>query len=379
MHDIHELLEAGKGTAPPAPYGVDDLVTAGRRRRRRRLTQRIGGAGVVAVALAVTGLLATNTALLSANRPRHGLPEVAAASPTASSVVMPRFTFMFDSYSAGAYRVLPPQEVTATYQSASIVNDYRDSAGNKTIAYVGTLTVYQPGVRPPIIFTTGTKVTVHGLPGVAAARPQDTDSVVNGSGVFANPRGIDANTLAWQYAANSWAVIDSVIDLQDNIGRRLGAADEMALANGFRLGTPSPARVPFQVGHLPAGWQLVSVTGRSFTTEDLAMVTIIFAPSSAAGADRIRHFADTSDGPAVVFAIIHQQIPPPPDAPKTKQTCGHLESDTDMYCSWDIPNSRYAVVVHDPTTTLPTAELIAIGESLTFDNLDEPATWQPVS
>jgi hypothetical protein len=50
-----------------------------------------------------------------------------------------------------------------------------------------------------------------------------------------------------------------------------------------------------------------------------------------------------------------------------------------MYCSWDSPNSRYAVVVHDPTTTLSTAELIAIGERLTFDNLDQPDTWQPVS
>jgi hypothetical protein len=61
------------------------------------------------------------------------------------------------------------------------------------------------------------------------------------------------------------------------------------------------------------------------------------------------------------------------------ETCGQKASDTDMYCSWDIPNSRYAVVVHDPTTTLSTAELIAVGESLTFDNLDQPDTWQPVS
>jgi hypothetical protein len=376
MHDIRELLEIGKGDAPPPPYAVDDLVASGQRRRRRRLAQRIGGAGVVAVGLAVSGVLVASTITVSANRPAAPPPkvEVGQAAPV---VAIAPFTFMFDTYSVGGFRVLPPQVVTATYQEASIVADYQDPNGKATTAYVGMLTLYRPGVRPPAEFTVGTKVTVHGQSGFANEREQDAVTAINGGGVFTNPTGTMADTLAWQYANNSWAVINSVIELPSDLSHRLTAPDERALADAFSLGAPSRARIPFQAGHLPAGWQVVSVSGRSFTAEDIGSVTVVFAPASPQATTKVRHFANAADGPAVVVTIIHADAPPP-DAPKTKTTCGHFETDTDRACSWAIPNTQYAYVLRDPANTLSEAELTAIGQSLTFDNLDQPDTWHQI-
>jgi hypothetical protein len=380
MHDIRELLETGKGQAPPPPYDVDDLVAAGNRRRRRAVAARIGGAGIVAAALATAGLLIGSNVMLPANHPAIvGKPDTVKpyVEPAAPGVDIPPLTFMFNGYSAGAFRVLPPQEVTTTYQASNIVADYRDSSGSKTIAYVGTLTVYRPGVRPPAQFTFGTPIMVHGQPGFAYTRDQDMNSIVNGGGVFANPRDIKANTLSWQYAPNGWVVIDSVIQIPADEAHRMSAVDERALADAFSFGTPEKARIPFQYGTLPAGWQVVSVAGRSFTAEDLPSVTVILAPASAAGPDKVRHFANEADGSAVVVTILHNQIPPP-DAPKTKQTCGHLETDTDLACSGAIAHTDYGFVVHDPANVLTSAALIAFGQSLTFDNLNQPTTWHTI-
>jgi hypothetical protein len=377
MHDLRELLDTAKGDPPPPRFGVDDIVAAGHRRQRRMLIQRIGAGGVVAAAVATVMVLVGSNLVLS--RHRGIVDQGTVTQPVAPAVDIPPLTFMFGPYSAGAYRVLPPHEVTLTYQAAYIATDYRDGAGKTATAYIGTLTLYRPGVRPPAVFTTGTKVTVHGQPGFANEREQDLVTVINGSGSYGNPRGIMANTLAWQYAASSWAVIDSVIEIPSDADHRLTAADERALAEKFGLGSPSPARMPFSVGQLPIGWQVVSVSGRNFTSEGIGLVSVIFAPASAATTDKIRHFAGPADGPAVVITLGHRQLVGPPDAPKHKSTCGHLESSTDLWCSWDIPNTLYYVQLHDPAETLTQAELTAIHQGLTFDDPDNPDTWHPVS
>jgi hypothetical protein len=369
MQDIRELLEIGKGQAPPPRYGIDDIVTAGRRRRRLVVAERIGGAGVLAAGLVAIGVFVGNVG--PSGNPPVTHPKV--AQPAAPSVVVAPLTFTFGPYSAAGYRVLPPQEVTRTYETANIVRDYEDANGKKNVAFAGTLTVYRPGVRPPAIFTSGTKVTVQDMPGFANERAQDTLLMSNGDGVDRNPVSAMANTLAWQYSADGWVVINSLIEYSSDLPYRLTAANERALADGFRLGIPSPARIPFQAGYLPAGWRVVSVSGRSFSAEDIAQISVVFAPASAAGATEIRHFTGT-DGPAVTIDVIHDQIPPPPDAPKTKTTCN-----ADRYCSWDIPHTQYAAIVHDPSNMLSTAELTKIGQSLTFDNLQQPNTWHVVS
>jgi len=68
MYEIRELLEIGKGDAPPLPFEVDDIITAGRRRRRWSTARRIGGAGVAALVLVALGLFVTNPSVLSNDR-----------------------------------------------------------------------------------------------------------------------------------------------------------------------------------------------------------------------------------------------------------------------------------------------------------------------
>ena len=64
MPDMQEILRIARADAPPARYNVEDIVAAGRRRRRRAFVQRVGGAGVVGVAVATAAVLtAVNLAL----------------------------------------------------------------------------------------------------------------------------------------------------------------------------------------------------------------------------------------------------------------------------------------------------------------------------
>jgi len=382
MHDIRELLEIGKGQAPPSSYGADELIVAGRRRRRLAQVQRMGGVGVLAVGLATFGILAANTIALR-GAPGTG-QTVPRNEPTLPTIEIPPLTFMFEGYTAGAYRVLPPQVATTTYQEASIVKDYQDANGQAATAFVGFLTVYRPGVVPPAGYTSGTPVTVNGQPGFVQERSQDHITYFNGFSPSSQPAFM-ANILAWQYAEGGWAVINSIIEQPTDSVHRMAAADEQAIAEAFTLGTASPARIPFQAAYLPAGYEVVSIQGRSFGAEDVGMITVVFAPSSAAGTDKVRHFTDDgADGPAVVISIVYVASRPP-DAPPPGSLpnphCGHLDTDTDLYCSWDVPgtNRAYGAVMHDPANTMSQAELIQIGDSLTFDDLEQPDTWHPVS
>lgn len=375
MNELRESLDLAMQDAPPLMRGADDIVAGGRRRRRRRLTRQIGTAGAAAVAVLATVLYASNPVLFRHQSVSH--PDVAGqrGTPTAAPVAaMPPFTFMFDAYAAGTFKVDRPEEVTLTYQQAAIMTGYRDNAGKTEGANVGSLTVYQPGVKPPAVFTQGTKVTVNGLPGFANRRLQDS---VEGIAPV-NSMNIMANTLAWQYEPHSWAVINSVIDDPRFVHLRLAAADERALAEKFALGPPSHARIPFKASYLPAGWAVVKVDGRSLTGGDTVPIMVVFGPVSKATAHEIRTFNDPSDGSAVEIDLVRHQNGPP-DAPKTRKTCiPNDDPAPDFWCSWDIPHTNYSVVVHDPAMRLSEQELTKIGQGLVFDNFGNPGTWHQV-
>ena len=103
----------------------------------------------------------------------------------------------------------------------------------------------------------------------------------------------------------------------------------------------------------------------------------MFAPKASVATNRIRHFVDATDGPAVMIAIIRDQAPPP-DAPKKHKACIR-DTDGLLACSWEIPHTGYSFVLHDPANTMSSARLTRIGQGLRFDNLGQPDTWHPVS
>ncbi|HZN70619.1 MAG TPA: hypothetical protein VFC00_02890, partial [Micromonosporaceae bacterium] len=163
MHDVREILQMAKAGAPPARYSVDDIVAAGRRRRRRAIGQRLGGAGVVAAAMATVTVLATVNLALPGDDGMTVpvLPAANSPSPT-TPPASPPFTFTFGGYQVDEYRVLPPDEVTLVYQTAGVLRDGTAARGKPSSQYVATLTVYQPRMFDPEQFPAGTRLTVRG-------------------------------------------------------------------------------------------------------------------------------------------------------------------------------------------------------------------------
>src|SRR5262245_19857619 len=99
MTDLRERMQTAGGDLPPAPFTIDDLTRAGRR-RVRRLRFLTGTAGaVVAVAATVTAVLAV---------PR----EQPVDRPVATAPAPAAYGVTFAGYRSGDLRVADPAMVT---------------------------------------------------------------------------------------------------------------------------------------------------------------------------------------------------------------------------------------------------------------------------
>ena len=352
MPDIQEIMLIAKADAPPARHDVDDIVAAGRRRRRRAFVQRIGGAGVVGVAVATAGVLtAVNLALPNDHRAES---LVLPASPPAPTVPAPSppFTFTFAGYRVDSYRVLAPDVVTPAYQKAGVVRDSKAVNGKVTTEYAGTLTVYQPKMFNPEPFKVGASLTVQGRDAFQTEVKQKAVSSLTGDRYTINETGATIATLAWQYAPDSWATLSG-----EGL-RSFTGADEVNIAEQFTVapGGPVKAKVPFRTGYLPAGYTLQSIDGQSMTGEQRGMVTFAYA--------------NASGKPSVAISILWVDTPPP-DAVKRKSRCNPGQH----FCVTTLPGGEFYVVVEDPSKILPDKELTKVADALTFANIKDPHTW----
>ena len=367
MHDVREILLMAKADAPPARYGVEDIVAAGRRRSRRAFVQRVGGVGVLAAAVATTAVLSAVNLVVPIN---HGVSTaVSAASPPAPTTPAPSppFTFTFGGYQVGEYRVLAPDEVNQTYQTAGVLRDRKDARGKVTTLYVGTLTVYQPTTFDPAKFRVSTPMTVQGRD----AFQYETQQPVGGWSVGGRAIGVPSdgpsisftvttNALAWQYAHDSWAVLSTEAN---PIGAVFPLADAIEVAERFTVAPtdPVPANVPFRTGYLPAGFTLQSVSGQSLTAENRGMVTFVYAQPGTTAV-------------SVTISILWVDTPPP-DAVKRTSRCNPGQH----WCATTLPGGKFWVAVEDPSQTLSDEELLKVSDDLTFATLEDPGTWYPVS
>jgi hypothetical protein len=377
MRDLREILEVAKEDAPPARYTVDDIVAAGRRRRRWVFAQRLGAVGVLVVVVAAT-MLVSGEFVPSDRAPGLGV----AASPTtappppATATPSPRFTFTFGGYAVDDYRVLAPDEVNPAYQVAGIVRDGTDDQGKPRVEYVGSLTVYQPGVFKPDVFRAGTAVTVQGRDAYQAQRPTQLATAWTVDRQPIDPQTVELNALGWQYAPDAWAVIESEPYLGDQ--RPFAFADQVKVAERFATapGEPAMAKVPFRVGYLPAGFTLLSVSGQSLTSEHRGMVTFVYAaPDPSLDSLTARLALDHIKAvPSVVISILWVDAPPP-DAPRRKSRCNAGQH----WCSTVLPGGEFYVAVEDPSKTLSDDELLRISDNLAFASIKEPATWYPAA
>jgi len=372
MPDMREILLMAKENGPPARTSVDDIVAAGRRRRRRAVAQRLGGAGVVAAAVATAGVLvAVNLAV--PNRPGMSsvLPAASPPAPTAPAP-SPPFTFTFGGYQVDDLRVLAPDAVTPAYQTAGVVRDSKDATGKVTTDYVGTLTVYQPKMFNPERFRSGAKLTVRGRDAFQAEVEQRVLGGWNTSGAVRDELvPVTSQALAWQYAPDSWAVLASE-------AAKLPAADEAKLAERFTLigGDPVSARLPFQPGYLPAGFTLQSVDGQSMTAEQRGMMTFIYAkpPPSSDPLSTTNDLAHDGTVTSVVISVLWVDTPPP-DAVRRTSRCNGGQH----WCMMTLTGGEFWVAVEDPSKTLSDSELLKVADSLTFATIKDTASWYPAS
>ncbi|WP_326549419.1 hypothetical protein [Micromonospora sp. NBC_01813] len=237
---VRDLVDLATSESPPLRYSVDEIVESGQRvQRRRRLGWLTSGVTTAAV-LGVAAVLAAPSLLGGASPPvTVGPVGEDAAAAQVLSVPGPPFTFSFAGYRVGELRVADPIIVSTAYQLAPVYAD-----GLTLYAY---LTVYRPGAYESTGLVGAQSVTVAGRPGL---------EINSSGGAWAAQR-----TLAWEYAENAWAVIDSM-SKEPNLP---SAEDLRELAAGWRPAPPTPAKVPFTMAYLPAGYSLDEVAMHAMT------------------------------------------------------------------------------------------------------------------
>ncbi|MET7749627.1 hypothetical protein [Micromonospora sp. NPDC005367] len=265
MH-VHELVETATSDAPPPRYTVDDIVAAGRTVQRRRRTAWT----MASAALAVTGVVAAVSIGLpgTAARPPAGeLPPADTSLAATASPLTPAatwdfpddpFTYVFQRFDAGKLHVQDPIVVSRAYQIAAlhidglVTNDHavdaatimRPHGGDRSLyAY---LTVYRPGAFDPHRFT-GDRLTIDGHQAIEQEGPSYGENL--------------RRALAWEYTDNAWAVAEAFADPSD-----VGFADLRGLVGGLRPSVPAPARVPFSVGYVPAGYHAAEIGQHAFAS-----------------------------------------------------------------------------------------------------------------
>jgi len=224
---VYEVVDLATSDAPPLRTDVEAIVAAGRRRRRNRRLA-IGTGVPVAVAVLAATAIAVPIRLSREAAPMPVAPAEAAPALTFPAPSGP-FTFTIKPYKAGAYRVATLTAVGAAYQRGPVYKDGRQA--------VAELVVYRPGAFAPDQLRSPKKVTVAGHPGWTA-----TSSLRH-------------PVLAWEYASGAWATLESV---------GVPQKDQIAIAAGLVPGPQVPARLPFTVGRVPAGYVPIEATDGSY-------------------------------------------------------------------------------------------------------------------
>jgi hypothetical protein len=225
---LSELLE----DAPPARYGVDDAVRAGKRLRfRRRSTVVL--AAVMAVAAAI------------------GVPQITAHSagrspaPVAPAPSVPQYTFR--GYDAGELRVSNPYRWTPAQETAYVW------LGSDA---VGSLRVYHPGVE---------------IEDRGAAKRTPIADIGGRSAYLLEGNGL--LRLIFDLAGGAHAEVESS-------SPKLKRERLSQVAEAFRPVAPYPVTVAMSSEYVPPGYLLVGVSGPEETRVNVNSQAE-FAPAAA--------------------------------------------------------------------------------------------------
>lgn len=341
---VYEVVDLATSDAPPLRTDVETIVAAGRRRRRNRRLS------IGAAALAV---LAVTAIAVPIGRSFSTVPRLTAPAATPASVPK-RFpvpdgpwTFTIKPYDVGAYHVATLTAVGAAYQRGPVYRgDPKDS--------VGELVVYRAGVFAPDRLKSRKTVTVAGHPGWTA-------------------RSSLGNTvLAWEYTSGAWATLESSGITQE---------DQIAIAAGLVPGPPVPARLPFTIGHVPAGYVPIEVTDGSYPGPQLGATPAITqyggvlfnnpAPPATGLTEPWNYGIGRTGGFYVAIvpnSEANYQLKPGQSRPATP-TCA-----SEALCHWWSEDGKTQIeLVGDGK--IPDGQLIQILRGVRLADLAHPDTW----
>jgi hypothetical protein len=250
---MHEVVDMATDDGPPLGMSVDDIVASGRRVQRRRRTGLAAGLAIAAVA----AVAVTTTALVTAG-PRTGkaAARVAASSSpavtkaAAGPLLADPLEFTFSGYSVGPVHVQNPIVAGNAYQIAAVtVDGTTDSRHPGKVSDPGdakprldaTLTLYRPRAYAVQRLAGATSTTVSGH---RALKVEHHESF-----------GPWLRTLAWEYAPEAWAVLDSNADRADLPTMQQLEATAAALSGA----AARPVTVPFRLSYVPAGYDVFAV------------------------------------------------------------------------------------------------------------------------
>ncbi|MEV6636545.1 hypothetical protein AB0M54_37970 [Actinoplanes sp. NPDC051470] len=384
MRELSEMLEDAKANPPAPRYTVDDVVVAGRRLRARRRATWSGLAAAAAV-VAVAGVI-TVPRLVGAT-PSAGPPEVTAAAPVTAGKTDPLrypkspWEYAFRGYRAGEFTVNDPYLVTADFQQATVrigddVDEIYTDDTKKTVARSEParnllLTVYRPGRYDPKQFAGGEPVSVGGKPGLFQA-----DTQIEGDrSPIGGHRG-----LAWQYATNGWAVLNTLIP--DEAGRA-GKANLVAVAAGLSGSAAYPATVAMKLREVPPGYRL-DAGGRgpdpwNGGNAEGYRSSIRLVKGAASAGRLISSMTDKDDGYVKDIRINLSTYEPkrlPPDG--ADPAAPYCNTGNAALCYRNLPGGKYTVEIIGSGDTSP-EELTQILAAIQVADVDKPATWFPLA
>jgi hypothetical protein len=373
---LREFVDTVTADEPPLAHSADDIITAGRRaeRRRRAGLASAGAAGLVMVAVAGA------FALPSPGAEQNDTP---ALTPAAKAAV-PAFDFTYQAYDAGRFHVQDPIVVSTAYQMSSIYMDGRFTndqsvsgeadpsvlAGNRSRPRLNAfLTVYRPGAFDPSGIGGAQPATVAGRRAITASLPAGLDP--------AKPPVPGNKLLAWEYAADAWAVVTS----QSNSAAQPSFAELETLVPGLRAGAARPATLPFTVGHVPGGYQPVQVGSHATTglggvnvARDGNYGAVEYAVAAPATTGLTKPWEQGEKKPRPgrlrISVIPSGSANVPAEAGRTRCFRWH---------ACNVWSADGKVLVEVSGTELSEAELTEVARSVTVADVADDRTWIPAS
>ena len=251
---------------PPPRTTTDDIVNRARRMRARR-TAAMGGALLACLAVAVTVVPRLGPAgaggIMPAEQPNAPMASFSPppASPTDAPLPVKKIDFRTNlgEYRVGPYQIGPATTVTEGYTELPVYHDgstWQNDLGEKFPLTVATITVYGEDVYDTTTFGGAGDATLtigDQYPVTVGGRDAIGRDWTYSSPVDATKKQTVA-ALAWQWADDSWATF-----LPSYGGPSMSRDQVATIAAGLTTTAQRDLKVPYRLGHLPQGWQAVSV------------------------------------------------------------------------------------------------------------------------